>query len=216
MSMPAWEVALNTYWVKYASKISARDKMYRFAQYFSRMVYFQMEQSGAPKEAVAWVKHISKTASTGRKFIRLGKFIDIWYKAYKHLAKHSLSLTSEKDLINCLGIMALVADMIFYVWDFLRWFEEAKVFQFNMNVKYKRTLWNGIRYAIKAVRYTLLLRTTKEGSKAFYSHRRLAIKSALDFLNPMKGLKYNSLNDGQIGLLGVVTSCISIYDDFAK
>ena len=44
----------------------------------------------------------------------------------------------------------------------------------------------------------------------------LSIQSALDFMNPCKSLGYNSLNDGQLGLLGVVTSSISIYDDFAK
>mmetsp|Transcript_6943 Transcript_6943/g.12783 ORF Transcript_6943/g.12783 Transcript_6943/m.12783 type:complete len:220 (-) Transcript_6943:202-861(-) len=215
--MSAWEANLKKYWIDYAGKISGRDKIYRFVQYFSRMLYFQLEQSGAPKETVAWFKLISKTMSTGRKMQRLGKFVDNWYKAFKHLQKKVIGLSSEQEIINTLGLMAYISDMIFYVWDALAWSKAAKIMKFpGMDVKRSRNQWNMIRYGLKSVRYSLMWRAAYRDGKSFGSYRRQAVKSALDFMNPCKSLGYNSLNDGQLGLLGVVTSSISIYDDFAK
>lgn len=212
-----WEANLNTYWIKYASKVSSRDKLYRFFQYFAKMMHFQLKQSGAPSETVKWVKHVSSTLSTGRKFIRLGKFVDNLYKAYKHLCKYSISLTSEKELVQVMTLMSYIADTIFYVWDFIVWGEAAKIWAFpHLNAKLRRTRWNMYRYGLKAVKDYIKLRTLRSGSVQWYSTRRIAIKSSLDVLNPLQSLGYNDLNGGQIGLIGVVTSCISIFDDFNK
>eukprot|EP00471_Norrisiella_sphaerica_P000320 CAMPEP_0184486166 /NCGR_PEP_ID=MMETSP0113_2-20130426/7703_1 /TAXON_ID=91329 /ORGANISM="Norrisiella sphaerica, Strain BC52" /LENGTH=217 /DNA_ID=CAMNT_0026867915 /DNA_START=77 /DNA_END=730 /DNA_ORIENTATION=- len=217
MSLENWEQNLNTYWIKYAGKIGSRDKMYRFIQYFAKMTHFQLKQSGAPAETVKWLNHVSKTFSTGRKFIRIGKFIDNWYKAYKHLCKHAMSLSSEKDLVNVLTLMSYVADMIFYLWDALVWAEAAKIWAFpGMKCKLRRTQWNMYRYSIKALKDFLKLRTLKAGTVEYYSTRRIMCKSMIDVCNPLQGLGYNDLNAGQIGAMGVLTSCISIYDDFNK
>jgi len=215
--MPPWEVALNKYWVSYMAKTSARDKMFRFAQYAMRAIYFQLQQSGAPKDTTKWAKHVYKTLSTGRKFARMGKFIDNWYKAYKHLKKKAIALETPKDIINLLSLLVYIADMIFYFWDALAWMEAAKVSSFpGMKVKHRRNQWNAIRYGLKMIKGTFQIQYDKPGSIAYYSHRRIAVKSALDFMNPMSSLKYYKLNDGQIGVLGVVTSSIAIYDDFNK
>mmetsp|Transcript_36918 Transcript_36918/g.59191 ORF Transcript_36918/g.59191 Transcript_36918/m.59191 type:complete len:117 (+) Transcript_36918:456-806(+) len=114
-------------------------------------------------------------------------------------------------------LMSYIADTIFYVWDFIVWGEAAKIWAFpHLNAKLRRTRWNMYRYGLKAVKDYIKLRTLRSGSVQWYSTRRIAIKSSLDVLNPLQSLGYNDLNGGQIGLIGVVTSCISIFDDFNK
>lgn len=213
-----WEQNLKKYWIDYAKLQSGRDKMYRLLQYTSKMVHFQLGQSGAPKETVAWVKHISKTLSNGRKFFRLGKFIDNWYKAYQHIQKNGLSCVSEVDIIRLLTCGAYISDMIFYIYDALAWIEAAKIGKFpSYNVKFNRNRWNAFRYTLKFTAGLMWLRHVQAGTAEYYKHRRTAVKSFLDVCNPLKSLGYNSLNDGQIGMLGTVTSLIGMYDDlFAK
>mmetsp|Transcript_2288 Transcript_2288/g.3273 ORF Transcript_2288/g.3273 Transcript_2288/m.3273 type:complete len:219 (+) Transcript_2288:32-688(+) len=217
MSVVPWEDGLKKYWINYAGKISGRDKIYRLIQYSARAIYFQLKQAGAPKETWMRFYHISKVFSTGRKFQRMGKFIDNWFKAYKHLVKHGFSAGNMEEIAQALGLLAYAADTIFYVWDLLAWIEAAKISKFpSLHVKYNRNRWNAIRYGLKAIKGSLLIQVLKPGTKQYYSHRRIAIKSALDINNPLKGLGFLKLNDGQLGVIGIVTSIIGIYDDFHK
>lgn len=205
------------YWIKYLSKQSSRGKVYRLVQNVLKLAAFQLKQAGAPAELAKWAKTGSKTFSNGRKFGRLGKFVDISYKGYAWLKKGpALGVGSEEQLFNTLTLAIYVSDVMFYVYDLMSWGNASKFWPFPAwNVKQNRLRWNALRYVLKAVQGVLGMRRTEPGSAKFNKFFRAAIRNALDANDPLSGLGYNSLNAGQTGTIGCITSVMGIYEDFA-
>jgi len=203
--------------VKFTSQTVARDKLTRAVQYGSKLVWYACSQSKVDPELAGRIKRLEITCSTSRKTFRLGKSIDMILGAYK-------GSKIQDPLIRLCIVIARISRAVYYLYDILNWC--CRVTLINGSAK---------EYAIKAAPFWFiavffcLIRDLYE--IANYILRAQAkkndpsiqdciaqrpdivvdtLKNMCDLLIPLKIWGKLSINEGKIGMLGLISSICGI------
>jgi len=225
--------------VKLWSTTVGRDKTYRLIQYFSRFIAFHLIARGNV-DLAARFNALKSALGSGRKMMRLFKPIEHLQAALKATIAAGSPIeqfTTIGRQVSYFGYLSL--DMI--VWlnaiKFLRLTpENAK----KVNQTSQRFWLTGIAFSIacglaKTGRMAQDIQKLKNGTseKAVIddSDRKIQIKTiakardaaryqliidSLDIWFPITGLELASLNDGVLGVFGVITSIMALRLNWAK
>jgi len=225
--------------LKLWSTTVGRDKTYRLIQYFSRFLAFHLIARGNA-DLAARFNALKSALGSGRKLMRLFKPLEHLQAALKAAASAEYPIEQFTTIGRQLGYFGYLSlDMI--VWlnaiKFLRLTPEAAK---KVNKTSQRFWLTGIAFSIacslaKTGRLSQEIHKIKNGTNekaaADDAERKLQIKStakardaaryqlvqdSLDIWFPITGLELATLNDGILGVIGVVTSIMALRLNWAK
>lgn len=225
--------------LKLWSTTVGRDKTYRLIQYFSRFLAFHLIASGK-EDLAARFNALKSALGSGRKMLRLFKPLEHAQAALKAAASPQYPIEQFTTIGRQLGYFGYLSlDMI--VWlnsiKFLRLEKETAT---KVNKTSQRFWLTGIAFSIacslaKTSRLAAEIKKLNDGTseKAVIddADRKIQIKTlaktrdatryqlvqdALDIWFPITGLELATLNEGTLGIIGVVTSIMALRLNYAK
>jgi len=112
-------------WIDYCELHSAKDKLFRAAQYGSRYLSWFLERSGARKQDVRLFQEVYKLLSNSRKLFRLGR----WTESILSLSE---IVTKNADpLWKGINSLFQVASGAYYFYDMCQWLHFAQIILFE-------------------------------------------------------------------------------------
>jgi len=219
--------------LKVASTTVGRDKAYRTVQYAARALAWYYAQRGYPKEAVAQMSAIKSALGTTRKVMRLGKPMEHFQAAVK-------AMTLADPILRVLAISRQLGYAFYLINDALVWAHSAKIKVYakdrfaRISVNASRFWAIGIASSILSGLYKLRdvqvrqARIQKAGTLAtpekeadrkveikalrtqYYATRYQLIQDLCDFTLPMSSLGYFNLNEGVLGVAGLISSLMGL------
>ncbi|KAM0788773.1 hypothetical protein ACM66B_002863 [Microbotryomycetes sp. NB124-2] len=222
--------------LRVGSTTVGRDKLYRAIQYAARFLAFYTLRKGYTKDTVAQWAALKSTLALSRKLMRIGKPLEHLQAAVK-----SLDIADPVLKFTALGRQLGYAGYL--VNDMLVWAHTAKVRPFTtptitkINQRAARFWFTGIAFSIVSSVYRLVDLNRREQQarrvrssekeverkaelKAVLAQRSAVrtqlLQDSLDILIPSGTLGYHKLDDGIIGLVGVVTSIMGLRTQISK
>ncbi|KAJ7070913.1 peroxisomal biogenesis factor 11, partial [Mycena amicta] len=215
--------------VRVLSTTVGRDKVYRAVQNFARLYAWFLVSRGASKVDVAKWNALKSHLATARKLMRLGKPIEHLQAALR------TALAPGPAAEQLTAVARQLAYFIYLSLDALAWAHSIKFTTFQPPTKIANRAWLAgillsiVNAAIKTARLakeTKLLRHKQSekdlGSEADRQVRLHAIATnraairhqfiidALDLWIPATALGLSNLNDGFVGLFGVISSVMAL------
>jgi len=222
--------------LKLWSTTVGRDKTYRLIQYFSRFLAFHLVAHGNTDLATRF-NALKSALGSGRKLMRLFKPVEHLQAALKAMASAEYPIEQLTTIGRQLGYFGYLSlDMI--VWlnaiKFLRLTPETA----KKVSKTSQRFWlTGIAFSIacglaKTGRTALEIQRLTDGTaekaeedrkvqiktvtKTRDAARYQLVQDSLDIWFPITGLEFATLNDGTLGIIGVVTSIMALRVNWAK
>lgn len=222
--------------IKYLQSLNGRDKLNRLLAYAAKAAAYHAEQMKYSKETVDRLNTFSKTVGLGRKMMRIGKPIEY----IQQLA----TAPAIDDVVLKTGKSVQAIFMAAYLWyDMLTWAYAAKAYidptpevtKVKADERWAVGLGVGallaayqVQQANEKIRVLNIQIRNTDGDKtalqAQLADQRKqkdaavmnTVKGVIDFMVPAGRLGWVPLNDGMIGLCGVITSVIAIGEEWAK
>ncbi|KAL5518834.1 PEX11 [Sanghuangporus vaninii] len=216
-----------------------RDKLYRAAQYFARLLAWILIKRGHNVEAARWDALKSHLAS-GRKLMRVGKPLEHLQAALKAL--NSSAHPGEQTTT----VLRQLCYASYLVYDAAVWANTAKFINLSKetNQKFARrsnrfwffgivfSICHGLLKASRLANEAKALRGYTWGDKSVSTEAERAVKYsavekernslryqfAIDLLDvwiPATNLGYVNLNDGVLGFFGFITSVMALRSQWA-
>jgi peroxin-11B len=199
----------------------------RLVQYWSRFFWFYLYRKGYEKSTYETWKTLQVRLAVGRKLFRIGKPLGLYKAAAQRFDNKTLDpVVRTTDIIRNLGFAG------FFTLDHLVWLHSSGVRQFDKSTftRIQRAsfkLWfiglaggiiNGAYRYQRARRAVSALKTDKEKDAAAIKRAQLEAKDgflrlvwdSLDILIPATGLGYLNLDDGIVGIAGLITSYLGV------
>ncbi|KAF7784423.1 hypothetical protein Agabi119p4_588 [Agaricus bisporus var. burnettii] len=232
MATAASQIVLHpavTQSLKYGGTTLGRDKAYRAVQYFARFYAWYLLSTGNKEEAARWAS-LKSQLGTGRKLMRLGKPME-------HLQAALRASLSPGPISETLTTVARqIAYFGYLTYDALVWANTIKFITLNPQVSQrvaKRSfqfwfagiIFSLINGALKTVRLNEEERSLGRGEKtlgeeaaretklsalaaARSATRQQLIVDLCDVWIPATGSGVLSVNEGALGILGLVSSLL--------
>ncbi|KAK8390151.1 hypothetical protein O3P69_013012 [Scylla paramamosain] len=221
-------------WVKLNASTAGKDKLFRFVQYLSRLVWHNLESRKNLRDTVARLKIIESSFSTFRKLLRLGKSLEVLHGALRTLHLPDAILRITLTLSRIYQFLFLLADHII-------WFGRAGLWEIDKEKwsKVSNKFWLGsiILNLFRDV-YEILTITKRRmrclGPPVYISRNMLgvrevckavpvlrpvaefaeehrdvffdSVKNLCDIWIPLTYLGHTKLSPGTVGFLGSVSS----------
>ncbi|ORY91643.1 peroxisomal biogenesis factor 11 [Leucosporidium creatinivorum] len=222
--------------LKVGSTTVGRDKLYRAIQYLARFLAFYTLRKGYSNETVARLSALKSTLALSRKLMRIGKPLE-------HLQAAVKSLDVQDPFLKITALGRQLGYAGYLTNDMLVWAHTAKVRPFTAPTAQKigqraAQFWlAGISFSILSSLYRLVDLNRREqqarrvGASEKEGDRKVELKTvlaqrsavrtqllqdALDFLLPAGTLGYHNLDDGVLGIVGVVTSIMGLRSQITK
>lgn len=210
---------------RFNSQTTGRDRLFRLFQYSSRFLWYWLQKTSCRRDAVARLQNIEVLFSSGRRLLRLGRFLDALYGATRTVAlpdvAHRLSLT-----------LARLGNALYILSDNLVWLHQAGLLNLHRE-SWSRTsnkFWlvaivaSLTRDLVELCRIVPPLLLAPPHARPWKNSGLLAlriaglhkallldlVKNLADFWIPYSSLGHVTLEPGTIGLLGVVSSVAAI------
>ncbi|ORX89946.1 peroxisomal biogenesis factor 11 [Basidiobolus meristosporus CBS 931.73] len=230
---------VNTF-VKYSATTNGRDKFYRLLQYLSRFFSWYLVRQGYSKEAIFANDKLKAHLAVARRLLRLGKPIE-WINT---MVK-STSIQDDLLRVCSIGRAASMAayltlDMLSWVnMVGMYKFKSAKKITDNANRFWLYGIllaWISDLYklrqhylqyetvkrvqSVKQEQVQTLDEETSQKLRTLTTARKELVTQfvidSVDLLLPLSALKYVNLNEGVIGLAGVLTSFLGANNQWSK
>lgn len=117
--------------VKFNTQTNGRDRIFRLLQYSSKFFGWTAEKCNYDKGAIIKLKNLEYSLGTARKLLRLGRFIDVLYGAFKSIHNPNL-------LIRFTLTMAKINSAIYYLNDHVVWLGRVGLVKVNQESWSKR------------------------------------------------------------------------------
>ncbi|KAK7058852.1 Peroxisomal membrane protein PMP27 [Paramarasmius palmivorus] len=217
--------------LKYSATTLGRDKAYRAIQYFARFYTWYLLSRGEKDVAARW-NALKTHLATARKLMRLGKPMEHLQAALKACLSQSTpveQITTIGRQLGYFGYLSLDAVVWAHTIKFLNLSPETatKVAKFSNRFWLAGILFSIVNGAVKSVRLASEAKKLQSGSQAELSEkagretRLSAIAAArnatrqqltidmLDLWIPATNIGLTNLNDGVLGIFGLITSLIA-------
>jgi len=223
-----------THALAYSSTVVGRDKIYRAIQYWSRFYAWYLHRKGYSNESIEPWAALKSHLGTARKLMRIGKNIEHLKAAAIGIKDQSL----KNDILRYLGVLRQLGYGGYLTLDVASWAYSVKFITLNNPKKVAEDanrLWAvGLIASIVAGLYKLHinLATAKEiaaGEKTGPNNiqvRRLQsdrsaifyqlIQDSMDITIPGSALSYLKLDDGLVGLAGLISSFMGARTQWKK
>ncbi|XP_064472785.1 peroxisomal membrane protein 11B-like [Ornithodoros turicata] len=220
---------------RFNSQTAGRDKLFRLLQYSSRFIWYVVQKNSTRRDLVTKFQNLEVTFSSGRRLLRLGRFLDGLHSALATIGLPNVPLRL------CLTLTRL-AYALYMLVDNLVWLHQVGLITIDKDGWYHTAnkLWLVSAVAALArdlyeVSELLTLYLGGGGAPALRSrckqistlselgvqfltvHRSLVldlVKNFADFWLPYTALGYTGLRPGTIGLLGIISSLAGIMPMF--
>lgn len=224
---------LVTHFVKFGSITTSRDKIYRAAQFFCRLMAWYLSRGNKKISANRW-NALKSHLATSRKLLRLGKPVEHLQAALR------LSLATGPTLEQITAIARQIAYCGFLIYDAIVWAHAVKFIKLLPSTsqevsKISNRFWlAGIVFSI-AHGFIKIVRLTNESKKLLmtcdgmevsqeiaresklmavlatrYATRRQILIDLFDVWLPATALEIVSLNEGLVAALGLTSSLIGV------
>ncbi|PBK77203.1 peroxisomal biogenesis factor 11 [Armillaria solidipes] len=221
--------------LKFGNTTLGRDKIYRSIQYFARFYTWYLLSRGEKDAAVPW-NALKTHLGTARKLLRLGKPMENLQAALRAVLSSSSSapeqITTIARQIAYFGYLSLDS----LVWANSIKFAQFKSETAQKIQRLSNRFWftgivfgliNGIIKMLRIHKELSALKKVKSvdekdlGTEADYSTKATALKAShaatlhqltldsLDIWIPATGLGLTNLNDGVLGIFGLITSLMA-------
>ncbi|KAK0198462.1 peroxisomal biogenesis factor 11-domain-containing protein [Armillaria mellea] len=203
--------------LKFGTTTLGRDKIYRSIQYFARFYAWYLLSRGEKDAAVPW-SALKTHLGTARKLLRLGKPMENLQAALRAVLSSSSSapeqITTIARQIAYFGYLSL--DSLVWANSIKFWFTGLVFGLLNGMIKMLR-----IHKEMSALKKGKSVGEKDLGTEADYSTRATALKvsraatlhqltlDSLDIWIPATGLGLTNLNDGVLGIFGLITSLMA-------
>lgn len=219
---------MDKYW-SYSSNVAGRDKVYRFVQYLSKFLSWYGQRHGDKNDIVKMLTQLEKSMSTSRKLFRFGRSLEALRSARRaiNLQSYILSLTLTTSHTN--KAVFLLIDH--YIWmgrvgiltiDDKYWSDKASRFWllslilgfirdlYALRVSTEKSLedrHNEKPYQSEGACDVLIavFRALKNNPQATMD----LIKNGCDIVIPANSLGIINVNNGVVGLCGVLSSVLA-------
>ncbi|KAH9490165.1 hypothetical protein Btru_051236 [Bulinus truncatus] len=215
--------------IVFNSHTAARDKIFRFVQYGSRLILWQLTY-GSPDvqgKVVTRLRKLEAALGLSRKLFRLGNFLDLAYKAIDAFG------TSDIIILRVLSVISHASKALWLLIDHMLWFGKVGV------IKMDQLFWT--KWSLKAWLLALATASIVDMVKLQAVHNKLnhfrkqhglqarptvnlqiemhAVKMNFwrdfcDLFIPLGGLSY--VSPGFAALTGVVSSAIGFQQEWEK
>ncbi|KAL4107738.1 hypothetical protein QTP88_018031 [Uroleucon formosanum] len=214
------------------NKTAGRDRVARFVQYGSKTTWHYMEKNDFDAKSIKKFKQLEQSLAAFRKVLRFGRFIDTL-----HTALRTINHT-DKTIRFCVTF-SKIAHSLYLFCDHCLWLNRNNFLQINaprwgqagnrywllsiiMNLVRDVVELNNLFKAIlkKKILNTLNRKVapkndiTGEAVQFVRSHKDLLIdtvKNSCDIMLPLSNLGFIRLNAGTIGVVGMISSVLSLY-----
>lgn len=214
------------------NKTAGRDRIARFVQYGSKTTWHYMEKNDFDDKSIEKFKQLEQSLAAFRKVLRFGRFIDSLHTALRTV-NHS-----DKTIRFCVTF-SKIAHSLYLFCDHFLWLSRNNLIQINASSwgQVSNKYWllsivlNLVRDAIelnnlfKAILKKKILNTlnrkvapkdvfTGEAVQFVRSHKDLLIdtvKNSCDLMLPLTNLGFIRLSPGTIGVVGMISSVLSLY-----
>ncbi|TGZ78165.1 peroxisomal biogenesis factor 11 [Ascodesmis nigricans] len=223
---------LLSHYLRFVATTVGRDKVLRTVQYFARFLSFYLLRKGYAKETIQPWAAIKGQFGTVRKAMRLGKNLE-------HAKAVSVALESKGDPIKSYLTAGRQLGYFGYLTlDNLAFFHLTSIRRFSPETAKKITLnsqkfwFMGLFFSLLNSLYTLraladeesrVKKTEAEGRLAVerIAKQRKQVKTQLlsdacDVWLPVSSIGWWKLDDGVLGLLGLVSSVIGVRSAWRK
>ncbi|KAG9306088.1 hypothetical protein G9A89_015992 [Geosiphon pyriformis] len=219
--------------LKYAGTTVGRDKVYRTIQYFSRFFAWHLYRQGYSKESIQRFTNLKNTLALSRKLMRLGKPLE-------HLQAASKSLREQDEFLKFASVGRQLGYAGYLFCDTFSWAHLAGVYKFNqikrINQNAARFWFIGLVFSIIGGLYklrqismhekiskhfetadnSLVKNEIKPLSRERKGVREQLIQDCLDLMIPSSSLGYLHLDDGLLGIVGLITSLMGVRNQWRK
>ncbi|CAG8612115.1 13848_t:CDS:2 [Acaulospora morrowiae] len=225
--------------LKYAGTTVGRDKAYRGVQYFARFLTWYLSRKGYEKETVQRFNNLKSTLGSSRKLMRLGKFIE-------HLQNASKAFNDTDGFSKATTVGRQLSYSVYLFLDTFSWIHASGVYKFNQIKKINENAYRfwlfGIVFSLIHGVYKLnqnrhrrnyyeRINKSKiaesgehsniraETAKLRTEHKNLVrqfITDILDILIPATALGHIKVEDGLVGLAGVISSVLGAQSQWNK
>lgn len=214
---------------KFNSQTAGRDKFFRLLQYTSRFLWYWLQKTSNRRDTVARLQNLEVTFSSGRRLLRLGRFVDALHGATRTISIPDLSLRLSLT-------MARIGNAFYILTDNLVWLHQVGLLSLRRDA-WSRTsnkfwllaiaaalirdlieLYQILPVLLAAPSKAHTLRASLRmlwASAAFHKPLLLdLVKNFADLWIPYTALGHASLEPGTVGLLGVISSAAAILPMF--
>ncbi|VVC24737.1 Hypothetical protein CINCED_3A014722 [Cinara cedri] len=214
------------------NKTAGRDRIARFVQYGSKTAWHYMEKKDFNTESVEKFKNLEQSLATFRKLLRFGRFTDSLHAAL-------LTVNHPDIIIKYCVTFSKIAHSLYLLCDHFIWLNRNNFIQINaiswgqvgnkywllsivMNLVRDTMELNNLMKAIlkKKILNTLNRNVTpkevftKEAVHFVSNHKDLLIdtvKNSCDLMLPLTNLGIIKLSPSTIGVIGMISSLLSLY-----
>ncbi|KAF7436947.1 Peroxisomal membrane protein PMP27 [Pleurotus ostreatus] len=195
-----------------------RDKTYRAIQYFARFYAWYLLSRGNKDEAARW-SSLKSHLGTARKLMRLGKPMEHLQSA----AKAALAPGTPVEQITTIGRQ--LGYFGYLTFDSFVWAHSIKFLKLKPETAAKNARLVGQIKALKSTKpwgeKDLGEEAEREAKLSALYNSRDALRhqlyiDMLDIWLPVSNLKYVNLNDGVLGILGVISSVLGWQKQWAS
>ncbi|KAI8143254.1 peroxisomal biogenesis factor 11 [Fennellomyces sp. T-0311] len=233
MSLNAQVNAINSY----LGTTTGREKLCRFVQYFARFYAFYLYRKGAPKAMIERWADLKQHIGNGRKFFRLFKPIE-----FVQTAAHSMASQDEilrlTAVVKHLGNALYYSSEVFVLTTAVGFYKPANIekitrfgqrcwfislFASIMSTLYKFRLLNLKSMVIEKNKRQLngkkdpeLNLQEKQLIKDVNANSYLLLQDCVDIIIPSGNLGWLPVDEGVIGIAGVITSLMAMNTQWQK
>ncbi|KAM7286121.1 peroxisomal membrane protein 11B [Ixodes scapularis] len=210
---------------RFNGQTAGRDRLFRLFQYSSRFVWYWLQKTSCRRDTVARLQNLEVLFSSGRRLLRLGRFLDSLHGATR--------MVGLPDLTYRLSLtLARLGNALYILSDNLVWLHQAGLLNLRREswsrtsnkfwlVAIVASLSRDITELCRIIPPLLLspphTRPWKNSGLTLLRvaglHRALLldlVKNLADFWIPYSNLGHATLEPGTVGLLGVVSSVAAI------
>ncbi|XP_067137316.1 peroxisomal membrane protein 11B [Centruroides vittatus] len=226
--------------LRFNTQTVGRDRLFRFLQYGSRLVWWLLEKYSHDKDKVSKLKNLEYSLSTARKLFHLGRSLDSIYGALNTINLPDLTLRLTLTLSRINMALYLLADNMLWIGRVgLAKINKAKWSEISYKLWLYALIMNLIRDAYEIFQL-IQIHTSRCStypylpnymefkdqlpSDMLYNRLRTilqwmivhkdvtldTIRNGCDFWIPFSSLGYVNLSPGLVGFLGVVSSLLGM------
>jgi peroxin-11B len=204
---------------------AGRDKLMRLVQYWARFLSFYLYRTGYPKSTLAIWKNLQMSLTLGRKLFRIGKPF-----SHLKLAQQQYNNKTQDEVQRLCSVVRNLGYFGYLTLDMIVWFDRSKIYSPKSAASLQKWAYKfwliglvaGLGHSLRRyliASYSLeefkketeidtksMVKTRKEQQAAIHQF----IWDLLDTSIPLSALKIVDLDDGVVGICGMVTSVFGL------
>ncbi|KAF7729453.1 Peroxisomal membrane protein PMP27 [Apophysomyces ossiformis] len=217
---------------RYLNTTVGREKLCRLVQYFARFYVFYLLRKGAPKDVVDRWENLKQHIANGRKFFRLLKPIEFAQAGVKGLGLKDEFLRAT-TVIKQAGMFFYYSSEVFVLTTAIDFYKPEKVKEIQVFgwkcwfIAIASSFFAGLyKYKQIKTQAALLEKQRKAGvdvkaeseslaRNAFATKYQLVL-DAVDIIIPSGNLGWLPVDEGVIGIAGMITSLMAMRNQWVK